>query len=77
MDQGYAKACVLVEFRSEADKEYEELFAKYAVVICNTDEFLKKIEEKKGQEKSMNKLSSKRRMYGGHYCRSPCERSSV
>jgi transcriptional regulator with XRE-family HTH domain len=49
MDQGYAKAFVLVEFRAEADKEYEDLFAKYAVVICNTDEFLKKIEEKKGQ----------------------------
>jgi transcriptional regulator with XRE-family HTH domain len=47
--KGYAKVFVLVEFRSEADGEYEKLFAKYDVVICNTDEFLKLFEKEKGK----------------------------
>lgn len=47
MEQGYAKVFVLVEFRSVADEEYEKLFAKYDVVICNTDEFLKLTQKEK------------------------------
>ena len=49
--KGYAKAFVLVEFRSEADAAFEKLFKKYDVILCNTDEFLKIIEKEKGMAK--------------------------
>jgi transcriptional regulator with XRE-family HTH domain len=48
---GYTKVFVLVEFQSEADKEYEKLFKKYDVILCNTDECLTLIEEEKDNAK--------------------------
>ena len=43
----YTKVFVLVEFQSQANKKYEKLFAKYDVVICNTDEFIKLTQKEK------------------------------
>ena len=51
MEQGYAKVFVLVEFQSEADKEYEKLFKKYDVILCNTDKCLTLIQKEKGMAK--------------------------
>ena len=49
MHKVYTKVFVLVEFQSKADKEYEKLFKKYDVILCNTDKCLTliKIEKKK------------------------------
>ena len=47
----YTKVFVLVEFQSQADKKYEELFEEYVVILCNTDECLTLIEEEKDNAK--------------------------